>query len=265
MPVLDPLFSELPAQLDQLAISVGGKVDQSLERTLKLDAHAVEVQDRLQQLLFSALHRVARLLLAVTVLPVGAGTLDGVFGHAQLLLEVGPQGGKLCDLGHDRTHSGQFPVRLVDGVRAEPLHRSTILRSVDETAMRRRIAEARVARLATADAQGRPHVVPISFALDGDRIYFAVDAKPKRTSNLKRLRNIALNPAVSVLFDHYEEDWGRLWWVRVDGTARLVGDAVETNQAVDLLAIRYPQYRKARPVGPVVVISIVRMTGWSAA
>jgi PPOX class probable F420-dependent enzyme len=136
---------------------------------------------------------------------------------------------------------------------------------MDATAMRTRIMEARVARLATADTSARPHVVPITFALDGDTIYFAVDAKPKRTTDLKRLRNIKANPAVAVLVDHYEEDWGSLWWVRIDGTARVLDDAAEARRAMDRLVSRYPQYQKARPSGPVVAISIERMTGWSAA
>ena len=131
--------------------------------------------------------------------------------------------------------------------------------------MRQRISQARVAHLATADAQGRPHVVPISLAVDSDLIYFAVDAKPKRTTNLKRLRNIAANPAVSVLVDHYEADWGRLWWVRIDGTARVLADDAEANRAIDLLVSRYPQYQRARPGGPVVAISMERITGWAAA
>src|SRR5207244_611648 len=84
---------------------------------------------------------------------------------------------------------------------------------------------AKVARLATIGAGGKPHVVPITFAVDGDTIYFAVDAKPKRTTDLKRLRNIAANSSVSVLVDHYEDDWTKLWWVRVDGTARLLADS----------------------------------------
>jgi PPOX class probable F420-dependent enzyme len=133
---------------------------------------------------------------------------------------------------------------------------------MDATAMRRRIADAVVARLATAGVDGKPHVVPICFAVEEDTLYFAVDAKPKRTTNLKRLRNIAANPAVSVLFDHYEDDWSRLWWVRVDGTARVValGDA---GRAIELLIRKYPQYARVRPVGPVVAISMERITGWS--
>ena len=127
--------------------------------------------------------------------------------------------------------------------------------------MRRRLEEARVARLATTGRDGAPHVVPITFAVEGDTIYFAVDTKPKRTTDLKRLRNIAANPAVSLLVDHYEDDWGRLWWVRVDGTARVIEDG---DHARELLARKYPQYRAARPPGPVVAISIQRMTGWTS-
>jgi PPOX class probable F420-dependent enzyme len=106
-------------------------------------------------------------------------------------------------------------------------------------------------------------MVPIVFALDGDTLYFAVDAKPKRMTNLKRLKNIAANPAVSVLTDHYEDDWTRLWWVRADGTARVITDDAEARFAIDLLASRYPQYVAQRPGGPVVAIHIERVTGWS--
>ncbi|HKW59924.1 MAG TPA: TIGR03668 family PPOX class F420-dependent oxidoreductase, partial [Candidatus Dormibacteraeota bacterium] len=98
--------------------------------------------------------------------------------------------------------------------------------------------------------------------LDGDTIYFAVDAKPKRTTDLKRLRNIAARPAVSLLVDHYEDDWEKLWWVRVDGTARVV--EAETKRALNLLAEKYQQYRLDRPGGPVVAISVDRISGWSA-
>jgi PPOX class probable F420-dependent enzyme len=136
---------------------------------------------------------------------------------------------------------------------------------MDAPTMRKRLAGASVAHLATAGADARPHLVPITFALDAETIYFAVDAKPKRTSDLKRLRNIAANPAVAVLVDHYEEDWSKLWWVRVDGTARVVEDPAEVVRALDLLADRHRQYRSARPNGPVVAISIDRMSGWSSA
>lgn len=131
--------------------------------------------------------------------------------------------------------------------------------------MRKRLGEARVARLATVDKHGHPHLVPITFALEGNTIFFAVDHKPKRTTDLQRVRNLAANPAVSVLVDQYDDDWNRLWWVRVDGTARVLDDRRAATGAVDELARRYPQYRQARPSGPVVAISIDRITGWSAA
>jgi PPOX class probable F420-dependent enzyme len=131
--------------------------------------------------------------------------------------------------------------------------------------MRRRLETSFVARLATIGVGGRPHIVPITFGLEGQILYFAVDFKPKRTTDLKRLRNIAANPAVSVLIDQYESDWDRLWWVRLDGTARIVAETGEIEHALDLLAQRYEQYLATRPTGQVVAITIERMTSWSAA
>jgi PPOX class probable F420-dependent enzyme len=128
---------------------------------------------------------------------------------------------------------------------------------------KRRLVESTVAHLATVNDEGRPHIVPIVFAIDGETLYFSVDAKPKTTTNLKRLKNMAANPAVSVLADHYEDDWSKLWWVRADGTARVVTDDAEARRATDLLVDRYAQYRRARPAGPVVAIHIDRVTGWS--
>jgi len=136
---------------------------------------------------------------------------------------------------------------------------------MDAAAMRKRLEEARVAHLATADAEGRPHVVPIAFAHDDENLYFAVDDKPKRSRNLKRLRNIAGNPRVSVLVDHYEDDWTRLWWVRVDGAAHVLDHDAEAQRAIDLLVRKYAQYARKRPQGPVVAIRIEHMTGWSPA
>ena len=130
---------------------------------------------------------------------------------------------------------------------------------------RRRFAAARVARLATADAAGRPHLVPMVFAVDGDTIYSAVDAKPKRTTALRRLANVTANPAVAVLVDSYGEDWDRLWWVRADGSGRVLDPAdAEARRAIALLAGRYPQYREAPPVGPVLAVAVERWSGWSA-
>jgi len=139
------------------------------------------------------------------------------------------------------------------------------LHQMEEAQARRRLAGSKVAHLATVSAAGRPHVVPIVFALEGDALYFAVDSKPKKTTRLSRLKNIAANPAVSVLVDHYEDDWTKLWWVRADGTAHVVTDDIEAQHAIDLLARRYEQHATDRPGGPVVAIRIDRLTGWLAA
>jgi PPOX class probable F420-dependent enzyme len=127
-----------------------------------------------------------------------------------------------------------------------------------------RLSSSPVARLATVSQEGRPHIVPIVFAIDGDILYFAIDAKPKTTTNLKRLKNIAANSAVSLLVDHYEDEWTKLWWVRADGDARVVTDSAEAERATDLLANKYEQHRRLRPAGPVVAIHLDRVTGWSA-
>ena len=126
-------------------------------------------------------------------------------------------------------------------------------------------ASARVAHLATVDEEGRPHLVPITFALDGDVIRTAVDHKPKRTTRLRRLRNIAANPRVSVLADHYSDDWSELWWARADGTARVLeSQAPEHAEAVARLADRYEQYRERPPEGPAIAITVSRWSGWRA-
>jgi PPOX class probable F420-dependent enzyme len=134
------------------------------------------------------------------------------------------------------------------------------------SAARARFAAARVARLATADAGGRPHLVPVCFALAGDTVYVAVDAKPKRTQKLKRLVNLAENPAAALLADHYDDaDWTRLWWARADGTARILeGEDPERIRALALLAERYRQYAETSPPGPVIAIDVARWSGWTA-
>ena len=129
---------------------------------------------------------------------------------------------------------------------------------------RRRLGAARVARLATASADGRPHLVPITFAADGDLVYTAVDAKPKTTRRLQRLSNIRGNHRVAVLADQYDEDWSALWWVRADGQAAILDDPAAMAEPLRLLAARYPQYRASPPAGPVVAIRVDRWTGWSA-
>jgi PPOX class probable F420-dependent enzyme len=129
-----------------------------------------------------------------------------------------------------------------------------------EADCRDRMAAAPVARLATADGSGRPHLVPVTFALVGDRLVTGIDQKPKSTTNLRRLRNIAENPSVSVLCDHYEDDWTRLWWVRADGSAEIIAPGNE----IAVLAAKYEQYRTDPPRGPVIVVSIHSWSGWSA-
>lgn len=127
---------------------------------------------------------------------------------------------------------------------------------------RDRFASAHVARLATADRSGRPHLVPIVFAVEGDRIYSAVDAKPKRTTTLRRLANIRENPRVSLLVDHYEEDWSKLWWARADGQGAVFEpDEPKGVRAIELLSRRYPQFEAQ---GEVVEVEVERWSGWSA-
>jgi PPOX class probable F420-dependent enzyme len=108
--------------------------------------------------------------------------------------------------------------------------------------------------------------VPFVFAVDGDSLVSAIDHKPKRSNDLRRLANIAENPHVAVLADEYSDDWDRLWWVRADGAARVLDAASpEAERALDRLAARYGQYQDRRPAGPVMVIEVQRWSGWSAA
>ena len=130
---------------------------------------------------------------------------------------------------------------------------------------RRRLGTSAVARLATVSPAGRPHIVPITFALDGDRIYSAVDFKPKRTAHLQRLRNIRGDPHVAVLADHYAGDWSRLWWVRADGQASVLDEPAEMAGPLRLLEERYPQYRERPPAGPMICVLVAHWTGWAAA
>ena len=130
----------------------------------------------------------------------------------------------------------------------------------DEQWARERFAEAKVARLATVSGDGSPHLVPMVFAVDGTRLISAVDDKPKSTTDLRRLDNIAVNPFVSVLVDHYDDaNWTQLWWARADGWGRI-------HDEYDLapLVARYPQYRDQPPAGPVIVIEVDHWSGWSA-
>lgn len=134
---------------------------------------------------------------------------------------------------------------------------------LSEVEARARLASVRSATLATVGSDGRPHVVPITFAVEGESIFTAVDHKPKTGRKLRRLDNIARDPRVAVLADRYSDDWGALWWVRVDGRATVMTDAEQTRHPLDALAARYEQYRARRPDGPVIVIRAERWTGWS--
>ena len=130
------------------------------------------------------------------------------------------------------------------------------------------LREARVGRLATADAAGRPLVVPVCYAFDGVRCYSAVDAKPKRTRNLRRLSNIAENPAVSLVVDRWDEDWSQLCWVIVEGRAEVLTRGSEFSRAIDLLVAKYPQYGALpldRATGAVVAITPARVLAWRSA
>jgi PPOX class probable F420-dependent enzyme len=136
---------------------------------------------------------------------------------------------------------------------------------MDADEARRRFGAASIARLGTVRPDGRPHLVPVCFALDGDAIVSVVDDKPKRSASLRRLDNVRAQPAVSLLVDQYDDDWTQLWWVRVDGTARVLEEGTEHAHAIDLLAAKYPQYRALRPAGPVLEVTRLRWQGWSAA
>jgi len=135
----------------------------------------------------------------------------------------------------------------------------------DPIVLRRRVTDAPVARLATLDGDGRPHVVPIVFALAGDTLYSAVDAKPKRSRTLRRIENARRRPDVAVLVDHYERDWSRLWWVRLRGHARVLDSGEEALAALALLRAKYEQYRAEGPEPPVLAVDIDEWRGWAAA
>jgi PPOX class probable F420-dependent enzyme len=127
-----------------------------------------------------------------------------------------------------------------------------------------RLTAARVARLATIDPDGRPHLVPIVFALDGETLYSAVDRKPKRSTTLRRIENARARPDVTILVDHYEDDWGRLWWIRLRGRARVLDDGEEREHALELLREKYPQYRAEPPGGAVLAVDVTETREWSA-
>jgi PPOX class probable F420-dependent enzyme len=138
---------------------------------------------------------------------------------------------------------------------------------VEHGEMRQRVRAAPVARLATVTPDGRPHLVPVCFALlatgDRDVIVSGTDEKPKRSLSLQRLRNLRANPAAALIVDHYEDDWTRVWWVRVDGRGRVLDDGPERDAAIDALREKYVQYEQVGLPGAVLVIDVERWRGWS--
>ena len=129
------------------------------------------------------------------------------------------------------------------------------------------LRDARVGRLATADASGQPLVVPVCYVFDGVRCYSAVDAKPKRTRELRRLKNIAANSQVSLVVDVWDEDWAKLSWVIIEGRAEVLSAGAEFTRAIDLLVAKYPQYRAMgldRAEGAVIAIAPTRIVTWAA-
>jgi PPOX class probable F420-dependent enzyme len=134
--------------------------------------------------------------------------------------------------------------------------------AMDQAMAHRRLTDAHFGVLATVTTEGEPHAVPCCFVLHGDCIYSAVDSKPKSTLALRRLDNLRANPAVTLLVHHDDEDWSTLWWVRVDGTGRIVDTDDERALALDLLAAKYPQYRSTPPPGNVIVFDIGQWRWW---
>ena len=136
---------------------------------------------------------------------------------------------------------------------------------MDEIEARRRLGAARVAHLATVRPDGRPDLVPCCFAVAEDgRLFSAVDGKPKSTRHLQRLANMRARPDVTLLVDYYDEDWDRLWWVRIRGVARVLPDGDPAAAlALGLLAAKYPQYRTLPPAGPAVEITAGPIRWWT--
>jgi PPOX class probable F420-dependent enzyme len=134
----------------------------------------------------------------------------------------------------------------------------------DPIVLRERVRTARVARLATIDPDGRPHLVPIVFVLEGDTLYSAVDAKPKRSRRLRRIENARARPDVAVLVDRYEDDWSRLWWVRLRARARVLDGGDEAERALAMLGEKYEQYGGEPPGLPVLALDVVEWRGWAS-
>jgi PPOX class probable F420-dependent enzyme len=125
-----------------------------------------------------------------------------------------------------------------------------------------RLSSARVARLATITPDGKPHLVAITFAVLGDAVVHMIDDKPKTTRRLQRLANVEATPRASMLVDGYDEDWSKLWWVRVDGGVSVATSGGTWESARSSLGEKYPQYRTSPPSGPAILLAIDRVTHW---
>jgi PPOX class probable F420-dependent enzyme len=135
---------------------------------------------------------------------------------------------------------------------------------LDPAQAKARFVASPVLRMATADHDGRPHVVPCTFVVDQTgRIAIGIDNKPKESANLRRLRNLAENPRVSLIVDHYADDWDELWWARADGTARIERGGEEHRAHWGLLTGKYPHYADQDLRGPVIVVTVESWSGWS--
>ena len=165
------------------------------------------------------------------------------------------------------THHARHPIRGIQRAFAAPTL-SAVSRAIGADELRRFTA-APVARLATVSTDEIPHLVPVVFAVDLDPdaaaavIYTAVDGKPKSTQRLRRLANIEHNPRVSLLVDHYADDWAQLWWVRADGTATVHVDGAVAEAGRALLRGKYPQYQSVPLAGPVIAIEVQHWAAWS--
>ncbi|WP_106243588.1 TIGR03668 family PPOX class F420-dependent oxidoreductase [Allonocardiopsis opalescens] len=164
---------------------------------------------------------------------------------------------------HRLTPSGECPNPYAPSGRVRRSGEGPPLSTLPPDEARERFAAQRVARLATVGPEGRPHLVPVVFAVHQDTLATAVDGKPKSTARLRRLAHIAADPEVALLADHYDDDWTALWWARADGSARVLHSGPERAAALDRLAARYAPYRAERPDGPVIVVDVRRWSGWS--
>jgi PPOX class probable F420-dependent enzyme len=134
---------------------------------------------------------------------------------------------------------------------------------MEETEMRRRAEDARVARVGTTDERGRVHLVPVTFVVRDGTWYSPSDAGPRP---VKRLRNLKQDPRVTVLIDVYDEDWSKVWWVRLRGRGRVVEDSCEREEARRLLRGKYPQFEDTpsdEGEGPVMAVDVEEWVGWA--